>query len=274
MQAVCERLRLMYHIAAGIRWSAQVSDRIESIMLEFFEPLELLGPADPASTTRALSRVALSDDAVVVDAGCGTGRQTLQLLQETSAKIVATDLHRALLDQLRERAAELGFADRLRVDQADMNALPFAPGSIDLLWCEGAIYNIGYEQGLRVWLPLLRPGGYLCVTDAAYFVDAPPKVVREFWEAEYPAITTCHRLEQLARDCGYTIVESFRLPGEAWEAYYGPVEQRIDALDAQWAADTERRELLAAMRHEVDVFRRHGDTYGYSMLLLQKPVDR
>ena len=263
----------MYHTAAGIRWSGQVSDRIERIMLEFFEPLELLGPADPASTTRALSRVALSDDSVVVDVGCGTGRQTLQLLQETPANIVATDLHRSLLDQLRERAAELGFADRLRVEQADMSALPFAPGSIDLLWSEGAIYNIGYEQGLRLWLPLLRPGGYLCVSDGAYFVDAPPTVVREFWEAEYPAIATCHQLEQLSRDCGYTIVDSFRLPKEAWDAYYGPVEQRIHALDAVWGADSERQNVLAAMRHEVDVFRRHGDSYGYLFLLLQRPID-
>lgn len=250
-----------------------MSDRIESIMLEFFEPLELLGPADPASTTRALSPVTLSDDSVVVDVGSGTGRQTLQLLQETPAKVLATDLHRSLLDQLRERAAKLGFADRLGVAQADMSALPFAPGSIDLLWSEGAIYNIGYEQGLRLWLPLLRPGGYLCVSDGAYFVDAPPTVVREFWEAEYPAIATCHQLEQLSRDCGYTIVDSFRLPKEAWDAYYGPVEQRIHALDAVWGADSERQNVLAAMRHEVDVFRRHGDSYGYLFLLLQRPID-
>ncbi len=250
-----------------------MSDRIVSLMVEFFDGLALLGPADPASTTRALERVSPPADAVVVDVGCGTGRQTLQLLQESPVSVTATDLHEPFLLKLQELAEERGLTDRLRVEQADMGALPFAPGSIDLLWCEGAIYNLGYQQGLQTWLPLLRPGGHLCVSEGAYFVDNPPAEVREFWEAEYPEITTHQRLEQLAIDCGYILVDSFRLPKSAWEAYYGPVEQRIQDLEAAWSADREREKVLLAMRHEVEVFRRHGDTYGYAFLVLQKPVE-
>jgi SAM-dependent methyltransferase len=249
-----------------------VSARIESIMVEFFNGLDLLGPSDPPSTSRALASIAVAPDAVVVDVGCGTGRQTLQLLQETPATVIATDLHQAMLDRLQQLATEQGISDRLLVEQADMGALPFEPDSVDLLWCEGAIYNIGYEQGLRAWLPILRPGGHLCVSEGAYFVDNPPAAVREFWEAEYPAITTQSRLEQLATECGYVLVDSFRLPRSAWEAYYGPVEDRIDNLEMTWAGDSEREQVLAAMRHEIDVFRRYGDTYGYAFLVLKKPV--
>jgi SAM-dependent methyltransferase len=195
------------------------------------------------------------------------------LLQETPATVIATDLHQSMLDRLRHLATEPGIADRLRVVLADMGVLPFEPGSLDLLWCEGAIYNIGYERGLRAWLPLLRPGGHLGVSEGAYFVDNPPAAVREFWEAEYPAITTQGRLEQLAKDCGYVLVDSFRLPGSAWETYYGPVEHRIQDLEAAWSEDPERRQVLAAMRHEIGVFRRYGDTYGYAFLVLRKPVE-
>lgn len=249
-----------------------MSDRIVSIMIEFFEGLELLGPADPASTSRAITRVAPAADALIVDVGCGTGRQTLQLLRETPSTVVATDLNQPLLERLRKLAGEQGLTARLRIERADMSALPFEPGSVDVLWSEGSIYNIGFEQGLRAWRPLLRPGGYLCVSDGAYFVDDPPAAVREFWEAEYPAITTSKRLEQIARECGYVLVDSFALPTSAWEAYYGPVERRVDELAGDWAEDAERQQVLVAMRDEIDIFRRHGESYGYLFLVLQKPA--
>lgn len=241
-------------------------------MVEFFKDLELLAPADPSSTSRALASVVLTPDSMVVDAGCGTGRQTLQLLHETPATIVATDLHQSMLAHLQRLATEQDVSDRLRIKQADMAALPFEPGSVDLLWCEGAIYNIGFEQGLRTWLPLLSAGGYLCVSEAAYFIDNPPASVTEFWQAEYPAITTAHQLEQLAKASGYILRDSFRLPPSAWESYYGPVEDRIAALEETWELDPVRQEVLAAMRKEVDIFRRYGDTYGYAFFVLQKPV--
>ena len=242
-------------------------------MVEFFKDLERLGPADPVSTSRALASIVLAPDAVVVDVGCGTGRQTLQLLQETPASVVATDLHQSVLNRLQQSAIERGVSDRLRIERADMAVLPFESESLDLLWCESAIYNIGYEQGLRAWLPLLRPGGHLCVSEIAYFVDDPPETVQEFWEAAYPAITTQSRLEQLAKDCGYVLLDSFCLPQSAWEAYYGPVEDRIAALETVWCEDPERQQVLEGMQHEVDVFRRYGNTYGYVFLVLEKPVD-
>ena len=42
---------------------------------------------------------------------------------------------------------------------ADMRDLDFADGSFDLIWCEGAIYNVGIEAGLRDWRRLLRRNG-------------------------------------------------------------------------------------------------------------------
>ncbi len=246
-----------------------MSVRIESIMVEFFSDLELLGPTDPASTSRAIEIAAPSNDALIVDAGCGTGRQTFQLLQETSATVVATDLHFSMLASLRRLSEERGVADRFHVAQADMGALPFGPESIDLLWSEGAIYNIGFEWGLRTWRPLLRPGGHLCITEAAYFKDDPPEAVRELWESEYPAITTQARLEEQVKECGYSLVDSFRLPKSAWEAFYDPVVQHIEELDEAWSVDHDRRQVLSALRDEIDIFRRYGDSYGYVFLVLR-----
>ncbi len=238
-------------------------------LVEFYGELELLAPADPASTRRALGSIPLSEESVVVDAGCGTGRQTLQLLEESKAPVVAIDLEATLLEKLESKAADLGYTARLTVMTADMLGLPFQPGSVDLIYSEGAIYNVGYEAGLRSWLPLLKPGGYVCVSDAAYTDDDPPEEVRLFWDAQYPGITTASRMEQIAVRCGYEIVDGFWMPNSGWEAYYLPVERRVEELSATWDSSGARKGVLEAIRHEIEVYRRYGDSYGYYFVVLR-----
>jgi hypothetical protein len=66
------------------------------------------------------------------------------------------------------------------------------------------------------------------------------------------------------------VVDSFALRASAWEAYYGPVEARANELDtAPYADDPDGRTVLDAIRHEINVFRRHGTTCGYLFLVLQ-----
>ena len=50
---------------------------------------------------------------------------------------------------LRSRAAQAGLAGRIRTTNATMESLPFAAGSLDAIWSEGAIYNMGFENGVR-----------------------------------------------------------------------------------------------------------------------------
>ena len=37
----------------------------------------------------------------------------------------------------------------------------FAMRNLDLIWSEGAIYNIGFERGLNEWREFLKTGGTL-----------------------------------------------------------------------------------------------------------------
>ena len=37
--------------------------------------------------------------------------------------------------------------------------------ALDLIWSEGAIYNIGFEQGVRDWRPFLKEGGVLVASE-------------------------------------------------------------------------------------------------------------
>ena len=41
---------------------------------------------------------------------------------------------------------------------ADMRALPFPHATFDLVWSEGALYSIGFTEGLRVSAEVVNPG--------------------------------------------------------------------------------------------------------------------
>src|SRR5687768_3389367 len=122
------------------------------LFFEMFSGLPRQGPGDDASTRRALALVPGVGPATrVLDIGCGTGRQTRVIAGHSGAHIVAIDSHPPFVEELRRTAEALGIADRIDARVGDMRQLVLAPASFDLVWCEGAIYVVGFEAGLREW---------------------------------------------------------------------------------------------------------------------------
>ena len=151
------------------------ADRAAALFFELFGGLPRQGPGDTASTRRALGLVpGVGPRTRVLDLGCGTGAQSLVLAHSSPACIVAVDNHPPFIDALNREARRLDIADRLEARVADMRSLDFADGSFDLIWCEGAIYNVGVEAGLRDWRRLLRRNGHVALTEACWRKPDPP----------------------------------------------------------------------------------------------------
>ena len=146
-----------------------VTSRFEEIFLEVYEPLPRQGPGNRSCAESALGLCAgLPAQPRVLDLGCGAGGQTLQLAELTAGSIVAIDRHVPSIERLRAKLAERGLADRVVALVGDMAHPGQPPESFDLVWSEGAVYNIGIELALDVSAQLLRPGGYLAYTHGVW----------------------------------------------------------------------------------------------------------
>jgi len=241
---------------------------------EIFESVPRGGPGDPESTRRALAMMPdLRADPRILDLGCGPGSGSTSLARLTGGRLTALDLHAPFLVQQAAAARAGGLSQRIDFVCADMGAAPLAPGVFDLVWSEGALYSIGFRQGLDVCARLVRPGGYVAASEVVWTVDSPPDEVRRWWHAEYPDIAPIAEKAAAVTGAGLEVLGHFTLPREAWwERLYGPIRARLDGLRKAWADDEAGLAVIAEFDTEIEMFERWGHTYGYEFFVARRPL--
>lgn len=234
-----------------------------------FGGMEKLGPGSDADTRHILNLLPARDFETVVDAGCGTGRQTLVLAKELDAPIHAVDSYEPFLTDLRQRAAAAGVGHLVATHCRDINEIPNSFRDVDLLWSEGSAYNIGFEHALRSWAAAIRPGGFLAVSELCWLTPDPPAAAKDFFAAGYPDMHSAEERAVLATSVGYKLLATHTLPRTAWtEGYYEVLGPRAAALANH--TDAEVRAFVAETLREIEVFNECPDAYGYVFFLLQR----
>jgi trans-aconitate 2-methyltransferase len=207
---------------------------------------------------RTLGRLPLRGDERVMDAGCGTGRDTEGLLDRLpGGRVVAVDASRRMLERLRERLA--GRLDRVEVVRADLTEpLPF-DGEVDAVFSVAAFHWVRDHAALFAALHArMRPGARL-VTECGgrgniASVNAAVAEVRGVAPGAAPGVWEFAGPEETARrlaDAGFTDVDVRLRPdparferGAQIEAFLGTVilGPELDAMPAD-----EHRPFVAAV---------------------------
>lgn len=251
---------------------SEPTPRFWQIFFEVFESLPRQGPGNRACAARALAFCReLPPAPAVLDLGCGVGGQTLHLAELTSGSIVALDSHAPSIERLRATVAARGLAERIRPVVGDMASPGLPSASFDLVWSEGALYNIGIENALRICHGLLRPGGYLAFTDAVWRKENPPPEVKASFELDYPAMARVSDILAVIERAGFALLGHFSLPDEAWwDDFYTPMQQHIEDLRSRYADDGESLAVLDQLAQEPAMHRRHSNYFAYEFFVVRR----
>lgn len=244
-----------------------------SLICEYFSNVERQGPGSPEVTIKALGFIDnLTSQSCIADLGCGTGGQTMTLAQNASGRVTGLDLFPDFISIFNRNAHTLCLSDRVTGIVGSMvETLPFEKESLDLIWSEGAIYNIGFERGLNEWKQYLKTNGYIAVTEASWFTAERPVEIYDFWMLHYPEIDTIPNKVAQMQKAGYVPVATFVLPENCWtEHYFAPCCKMQEAFQKKHAGNETVEELIAGQRHEMELYHKYKEFYGYVFYIGKK----
>jgi trans-aconitate 2-methyltransferase len=133
--------------SAGREWNSAVYHRVSAPQVSWGK--------------KVLSRLSLRGDEVVLDAGCGTGRLTAELLEALpKGHVVGIDLSQNMLRTAREHLAPR-FGNRLGLVACDLLHLPFEHAFDGIVSTAAFHWVLDHEKLFANLYDALLPGGWL-----------------------------------------------------------------------------------------------------------------
>lgn len=243
-------------------------------LLELLDGLPRAGPGDNRSTRRAYSYLTgIPSVPQILDIGCGPGMQTLELARLSHGTIIALDNHQPFLDALMQDAEKENLDKSIISKKMSMFEMDFPDSSFDIVWSEGALFIMGFQKALRRCYQLVKPSGFVAVTEAVLLKEKVPSAVRRFWKTHYKGIMTIEGNLALIQKQGFAVVAHFTLPQSAWmDEYYKPIQTRLPRLQQKYMHNGVALAVFDSMEDEIQMYKQYQGDYGYEFFVMQKPA--
>lgn len=119
-----------------------------------------------ATSRRIADLAAISEETLVVDAGCGLGGTSLWLASDRQARVVGLNVNHRQMVRATEAAAERGLSRRARFVLGDYTAMPLKTASVDaVIAIESVVHAADKAAFYREAARVLKPGGRLAMAE-------------------------------------------------------------------------------------------------------------
>ena len=143
--------------------------------------------------------------------------------------------------------------------------------NVDLIWAEGSLYSIGFENSLNICSKALKKEGALVCSELTLTAEENSEQVLEYFKDAYPDIKTIAENRELLKKYGFTVLSDFTLPSSDFlENFYNPLEERMAKLKKEDADDKALLEFIEAVQSEIDFYRENKEEFSYQMYICVK----
>ena len=195
----------------------------------------------------------------ILDLACGKGEMLCRWASEFGARGTGVDISDVFTDAARQRAHELGVAERVVIEHADASTYRAEPGAYDIAACIGATWIGGGLGGtIDLLRPAVGPDGILLVGEC-FWRDPPPAEAHEALGFGPDDFTDLVGLLDRFDAAGTDLVEMVLADEHGWDRYaaaqWWTLRQWLDAHpddpiapDVRRFRDEARRGHLAYQR--------------------------
>jgi ubiquinone/menaquinone biosynthesis C-methylase UbiE len=162
--------------------------REEIARLDPYQLMAVLGkrvihPGGRGSTEELLALADIRAEHEVIEIGCGVGTTAIEIARRYGARVIATDIDDAMLDEARRNVDHARLSDLVTVEQADVLELPFADESFDRVVVEAVTMFVDRDRAAREVARVCRPGG-IVLDHEFIWRSEPPLEARRVFEGE------------------------------------------------------------------------------------------
>jgi SAM-dependent methyltransferase len=154
-----------------------------------------------------------------LDLCCGKAEMLCQWSRRWGIQGVGVDISKVFLAAARERAAELGVADRIAFVEGDAGKYVAEAQGFDVVSCIGATWiGNGLVGTLKLMLPALKPGGLMLVGEP-YWSAPPPEAAYTAMQIGKDEFTSLLGTLDRIESAGLELVEMVLADGNSWDRY-------------------------------------------------------
>lgn len=181
-------------------------------------------------TEWGLQHVSLSNDAVVLDVGCGGGA-TINKLARVARKVYGIDYSAGSVAEARAHNAELVKSGGVHIQQASVSELPFGDATFDVVTAvETQYYWPDLDHDMREVFRVLKPRGMLAVIAETYKGGRTDKLQWPIMALLGSSHLSAEDQRQLFVRAGYSDVQTFEEKTRGWICATGRKPSRSESL--------------------------------------------
>jgi len=186
----------------------------------------------------------------ILDIGCGTGVPTIELAKISNGHVIGIDIDETSLNLLQRKIKEIGLNNQVSVIKDSILTMDFPEEIFDIIWAEGSIFVIEFENSLKRWRRFLKPNGFLVIHDENK--DKTKKI-------------------GLITKYGYALIAQFELTDNLWWLeYYTPLERLIQEFRNKYPNDSVLNNELNKDQIEIDKCKLNSTVFSSFFAIMQK----
>lgn len=201
-------------------------------------------------TRKAFLKLPRLENPRILDIGCGSGVPTIELAKLSGGEVTGIDIDQSCLEEFNRKIKEEKLTDRVQALNLSLSDMKFSDEAFDVVWSEGVIGNIGFENSLTEWRRLLKQDGYLVIH---YQVNRVADVLP--------------RIPKL----GYRLEDTVMLPEDAWwTEFYEPIEEKMGTLLHKYRTNADALKLLKKYKAELDMVKKNPRNFRCAFYIMKK----